>query len=106
MTVNSRADRIRRLIKSSSMQRITAAELSMVLDVSSHVIHNELKRMADVYIIDWRKTKNNKGWQALYACVHVPDDAPRPDTEVAKKSRSCAMPKSAYSQPHTQWVTQ
>ena len=106
MSMNTRADRIRKLIKSSSTQRMSAAMLSTQLKVSVHMVHGELKKMADVYIIDWAKSPGGLSWHALYACVHVPDDAPRPDTEVAKKSRSCAMPKSAYSQPQTQWVTQ
>ena len=103
---NSRADRIRRLIKSSSIQCMTAIELSRLLDVSVPLIHQELKKMADVYIADWRKHPGGISWHALYACAHVPEDAPRPDTEIAKKSRSCAAPKSVYAdRPRTVWVT-
>jgi hypothetical protein len=101
---NSRADRIRTLIHASSIGSMTAVEISRRLDISVPLVHETLKKMDDVYIIDWRKSPGGLSWYALYACVYVPEDAPKPTKELAEKTRSCSMPKSAYQQPRTVWV--
>jgi hypothetical protein len=44
-------------------------------------VHSALRRMPDVYIDRWVKSKGAGGYSPVFVAVEVPDDAPKPDLD-------------------------
>lgn len=111
---NTRKDKIRRLLKSTSTGALTAQDIAKRLDLPLTTVRTVLKSMDDVYIATWKRVPKTHAWTALFAVAHVPADAPRPNLLLPKNIRHAIQPSYEPEEapapqepyrPRTVWAT-
>lgn len=70
-------DKVRSTLR-KCLTGLSAVDLSTRLNVDLNLIRVMLNRMPDTYIASWAPTRAGAGFMAVWKCVEVPDDAPRP----------------------------
>lgn len=77
--MQSRHNQIRELLLQSE-DGMTANEIAAKLDVDSHVIRRALQNAFGVYIDRWNSPRRGQ-YTAVYDCVEVPTNTPKPRKE-------------------------
>jgi predicted ArsR family transcriptional regulator len=77
--MQSRHNQIRELLLQAE-DGMTANEIAARLDVRPSVIRQSLKTVYGVYIDRWVAPKRGQ-YSAVYVCVEVPEDTPKPRKE-------------------------
>lgn len=111
----STREKIRAELLSCRPNGLTVRELSDRLGVDVNLVRTTLINMEDTYVYKWQLTEAGSGHVAVWKCVVVPENAPRPvveakhrriyDAQYRERKRKAKAEAPKQSGPKTVWVT-